>query len=141
MSNGRGRSNRGIVVCVVLTVLGLLGVRLFMLHPFVVRASSMRPTLLSGDLVLASRLAGGLRIPGTKLYLRNPDRPHRGDVWVLRGRVNDRSRMVKRVIGLPGDTLEMRDGLMYINGVDALGRLCGARGRETMASTSLRLAS
>lgn len=117
MTDSRWKINRGFLVCVVLTVVGLTAVRLFVVHPFVVRASSMRPTLLAGDLVLASRLAGGLRIPGTSLHLRKPDLPRRGDVWVLRGRSHDRVRMVKRVIGLPGDTLEMRDGSLYINGL------------------------
>ena len=101
---------------VMAVVLMLAAVRLFGLQPLVVRASSMEPTLLAGDRLLANRLVAGTRIPGTVLRFRGFGGPGRGEVWVLRGRGRNGSSMIKRVIGLPGDVIEMRGRQLYVNG-------------------------
>ena len=92
------------------------GGALFGLQPLVVRASSMEPTLLAGDRLLANRLVAGTRIPGTALRFRGFGGPGRGEVWVLRGRGRNGSSMIKRVIGLPGDVIEMYGRQLYVNG-------------------------
>jgi signal peptidase I len=70
------------------------------------------PTLSDGDRVLVNRLAYGLRIPFSNRIVGG-ELPRRGDVIVFAG---DRSAMVKRVLGLPGDVVAFRDGSPIING-------------------------
>lgn len=79
-------------------------------------SGAMAPTLLAGEQVLVSRLAYGIRVPFTRLRLWG-EPPRRGDV-VLFERPGDRGHdLVERVVGLPGDVVEVRDEVLYVNGV------------------------
>lgn len=78
-------------------------------------SGSMQPTLLVGDNVLVNKLAYDLKIPFTTWHLASWSNPKRGEVVVFYG-PQDRIRMVKRVIGLPGDKIELRDNTLFING-------------------------
>ncbi len=80
-----------------------------------VPTGSMRPTILEGDRILVNKLAFGLRVPFTLRWFVQWDEPARGDVVVLHSPA-DGTRLVKRVVGLPGDTVEMRDNRLLING-------------------------
>lgn len=80
-----------------------------------VPTGSMKPTILEGDLVLVNKLAYDLKVPFTYLRLAQWDNPERGDIVVFFSPY-DGTRLVKRVIGLPGDTLEMRDNVLLLNG-------------------------
>jgi len=80
-----------------------------------VPTGSMNPTILEGDLVYVDKAAYDLRLPLTLKRLAKWDDPERGDVVVFFSPA-DEIRMVKRVIGLPGDTLEMRNNVLVING-------------------------
>jgi signal peptidase I len=84
-------------------------------EPVRVMGNSMRPTLLPGDRILLNKLAYGLRLPGTDRWLLRWGAPRRGDVVVLLMPGDGRS-LVKRVVGGPGDTLEVRDGHLCVNG-------------------------
>lgn len=80
-----------------------------------VPTGSMNPTILEGDMVFVNKAAYDLRFPLTLHRLAKWGHPERGDIVVLFSPEDD-TRLVKRVIGLPGDQLEMRDNILYING-------------------------
>ncbi|WP_218938723.1 signal peptidase I [Oleiharenicola lentus] len=80
-----------------------------------VPTGSMNPTILEGDVVWVNKLAYGLRVPLTQLYLSRWSEPQRGDIVVVLSPL-DGTRLVKRVIGVPGDTVELRDNRLVLNG-------------------------
>ena len=75
----------------------------------------MKPTILEGDRVYVNKLAYDLKVPFTTLHLLEWGNPRRGDIVVFYSPY-DGKRLVKRVIGLPGDTIELRDEALIING-------------------------
>ena len=77
---------------------------------------SMKPSILEGELVLVNKLAYDLKVPFTTLHLSTWGNPLRGDVVVFYS-PKDGTRLVKRVIGLPGDTVELRNEVLYLNGI------------------------
>jgi signal peptidase I len=81
-----------------------------------VPTGSMKPTILEGDLVLVNKLAYDLKVPFTTLHLLQWGDPERGDIAVFFS-PQDGTRLVKRVIGLPGDTIQLRNEMLYVNGV------------------------
>ena len=81
-----------------------------------VPTGSMKPSILEGELVLVNKLAYDFKIPFTTLHLSTWGDPLRGDVVVFYS-PKDGTRLVKRVVGLPGDWVEMRDDVLYLNGV------------------------
>jgi signal peptidase I len=80
-----------------------------------VPSGSMIPTLIDGDRVLVNKLAYDLKLPFTTFELLRWDNPRRGEVIILFSPA-DGLRLVKRVIGLPGDVLELRNDVLWING-------------------------
>jgi signal peptidase I len=84
----------------------------------VVPTGSMKPTILEGDRILVNKLAYDVKIPLTHLSIHQFGDPKRGDIVVFDSKPAD-SRLVKRVIGLPGDIVEMRDNQLAINGIEA----------------------
>ncbi|HTP46104.1 MAG TPA: signal peptidase I [Casimicrobiaceae bacterium] len=84
----------------------------------VVPTGSMKPTILEGDRILVNKLAYDFRIPLTHISLYKFADPRRGDIVVFDSKAAN-TRLVKRVIGLPGDTVEMRDNRLIINGIAA----------------------
>ena len=95
-------------------------------EPFYVPSASMEPTLLIGDALLASKFPYGYSAASMPIHIDVPETgrifgatPKRGDVVVFRW-PGDRSQVwVKRVIGLPGDRIQLREGQVWINGVAA----------------------
>jgi signal peptidase I len=81
----------------------------------IVPTGSMKPTILEGDAVFVNKLAYDLRVPFTKARIARWADPARGDVVVCFA-PDDGQRLVKRVIGLPGDTIELRNEILYVNG-------------------------
>src|SRR6266478_3998787 len=81
----------------------------------VVPSGSMQPTILVGDRVLVNKLAYDLKVPFTTWHIAEWSNPQRGDIVVFFS-PKDGERLVKRVIGLPGDTVESRDDRLIING-------------------------
>ena len=82
----------------------------------VVPSGSMNPTIIEGDRILVDKAAYGLRIPFTSVRLTEGSDPQRGDIVIFPS-PEDGITLVKRVVGLPGDTIEMRDEKLRINGV------------------------
>ncbi|MGA2658764.1 MAG: signal peptidase I [Verrucomicrobiota bacterium] len=80
-----------------------------------VPSGSMKPTILEGDRVFVNKLAYDLKVPFTTLRLAQWSNPHRGEIVVFYS-PHDGQRLVKRVVGLPGDTLELRRNRLILNG-------------------------
>ena len=80
-----------------------------------VPSGSMRPTIVEGDVVLVDRLAYDFKLPLTDLSLARIGDPRRGDIVTFTS-PKDGTRLIKRIVGLPGDTVEMRDDALRING-------------------------
>lgn len=91
-------------------------VRSFIVEPFNIPSSSMVPTLYTGDFIAVNKSAYGLRLPITHTKILDTGSPERGDVAVFRYPVNDKVYFIKRVIGLPGDTVSFDKGVLSING-------------------------
>lgn len=100
----------------VIVVLFLL-IRTFLVQTFVITSGSMEHTLEVGDFLLISKAAYGAVVPGTEMRLPGYADPERGDIIVFRAEHEPNMDLVKRLIGLPGDTLAMRDGVLHVNGV------------------------
>jgi signal peptidase I len=81
----------------------------------VVPTGSMKPTILEGDRVFVNKLAYDLKVPFTTWHVAEWRNPQRGDIVVFFS-PKDGQRLVKRVIGLPGDTIELRNEQLIING-------------------------
>ncbi|MFC5582348.1 signal peptidase I [Rhodanobacter terrae] len=81
----------------------------------VVPTGSMQPTIRIGDRILVDKLAYDVRLPLTHISLLHLADPQRGDIVVLDSRAAH-ERLVKRVIGLPGDRVAMRNNVIFING-------------------------
>ena len=81
-----------------------------------VPSGSMNPTIVEGDRILVDKSAYGLRIPFTTTRLTRGSDPQRGDIAIFSS-PEDGATLVKRIVGLPGDTIEMRDDALLINGV------------------------
>lgn len=81
----------------------------------IVPSGSMKPTIVEGDRVFVNKLAYDLKIPYTTWHIAEWGNPHRGDIVVFYSPADNR-RLIKRVIGLPGDELSMRDNTLFING-------------------------
>lgn len=97
-------------------VLGVCLVRFFVVEPFVVPSSSMRPGLSVGDVIIVDKFSYGIRLPVLNLKLVPTGTPERGDVLVFEYPL-DRSRaFVKRVIGVPGDSVRIDNTGLEING-------------------------
>ncbi len=80
-----------------------------------VPTGSMKPTILEGDRILVNKLAYDLRVPYTGWQIARWDDPSRGDIVVLFS-PSDGTRLVKRVVGLPGDSVAVTDGALVVNG-------------------------
>jgi signal peptidase I len=83
-----------------------------------VPSGSMKPSILIGDRIVVDKLAYDLRIPFTLVRLARWAEPHRGDVVTFPS-PRDETLYVKRVIGLPGDTVELRRNHLFVNGEEA----------------------
>ncbi|MEZ6234891.1 MAG: signal peptidase I [Phycisphaerales bacterium] len=80
-----------------------------------VPSGSMRPTILEGDRIWVNKLAFGLRVPFTHTWVATWDAPARGDIVTLASPANG-TRLVKRIVGLPGDEIAMTGNRLTING-------------------------
>jgi len=78
-------------------------------------SASMHPNLLEGDVVLVNRMAFDLKVPLTDMVLARMGEPARGDIVTFRS-PKDGTLLIKRLVALPGDTVEMRNERLYING-------------------------
>lgn len=104
---------KSLVIAAVLFVV----LRTFLVQTFVITSGSMENTLLVGDMLMVNRAAIGSRIPFTGIRIPGYSEPHRLDVIVFDPPHEEDLKLVKRLMGMPGDTLQMRNQVLYINGV------------------------
>lgn len=97
-------------------VFGLLSIRWFLFEPFTVPSGSMFPNLLVNDYILVNKMKSGIKIPYTDRWLLGPYLPERGQIVVFRS-VRSDAYFVKRLMGLPGDIIKMKEHqVLEING-------------------------
>ena len=120
-------TNRGLVVFVVL---------MFMFRSTFadwndVPSGSMRPTIVEGDRIFVNKMAYDVRVPFTLISLLHVADPQPGDIALFDSSAADK-RLVKRVIGVPGDVVMMRDQRLYVNGQVLAYEIEGGRTIETI---------
>ena len=98
------------------TVLGVLAAKSALADINHVPTGSMKPTILEGDVVVINKLAYDLKVPFTRFRLATWGEPARGDIVVCFSPDED-VRLVKRVVARAGDTVELRDDVLLLNGV------------------------
>jgi signal peptidase I len=124
MSNKKADSFKETVMTVVYAVLIAIGIRTVAYEPFNIPSGSMKPTLLVGDYLFVSKFSYGYSrysfpfglplIPGPgRVFF---DAPERGDVAVFKLPSDNSTDYIKRIIGLPGDSIQVLGGILHING-------------------------
>lgn len=90
--------------------------RSFLVEPFQIPSSSMVPTLQVGDYILVNKYTYGIRLPVLRTKVLALNEPQRGDVMVFFPPHMNDTYFIKRVVGLPGDTVTYRNKELYVNG-------------------------
>lgn len=118
MSTGKQKSAvRDWVEALVVAFVIAMIIRAFILQAYRIPSSSMEDTLLKGDHILATKYNYGLTVPFTTRKIWGGDRvPKRGDIVIFTFPGNHAMDFVKRVIGVPGDTIEVKEKNVYVNG-------------------------
>lgn len=98
-----------------IAVVLFLFIRAFLVEAFKIPSGSMERTLLVGDFLLVNKLVYGAEVPFSGQHLPAVREPQRGDVIVFQWPKEPSKNFVKRLVGLPGDTLAMRDGVLILN--------------------------
>src|SRR5919107_5576653 len=120
-ANGRQRVTLGFIwewfrsVAIALALFFV--VRSFFVEAFKIPTGSMEGTLLVGDFLLVNKMVYGAEVPFTKVKLPALRSPQRGDIIVFQWPLDPTKNFVKRIVGMPGDTVEMRNGNLIRNGV------------------------
>ncbi|SLN77066.1 signal peptidase I [Oceanibacterium hippocampi] len=114
---GFGEAVRTIVYAVLIAV----GIRTFLFEPFNIPSESMLPNLMVGDYLFVSKFSYGYSrhslpfslplVPGRVFF----DQPERGDIAVFKLPADNKTDYIKRIVGLPGDHIQVREGVLYIN--------------------------
>ena len=97
-------------------IISVFFLRSFIVEPFKIPSGSMIPTLLVGDLILVNKFHYGLRLPVINVKVTEGTKPQRGDVMVFRYPPKPSLDYIKRVVGLPGDTVAYLNKRLTING-------------------------
>ena len=97
-------------------IIAVFVLRSFLFEPFKIPSGSMIPTLLVGDLILVNKFTYGLRLPVVNIKITEGNAPQRGDVMVFRYPPKPSMDYIKRVVGVPGDTVAYLNKRLTING-------------------------
>ncbi|MDC3089528.1 signal peptidase I [bacterium] len=126
MTKVKKNSFFGNLKSIIIAIFIALLIRSFIFEPFNIPSGSMKPNLLVGDFIFVSKYSYGFSkhslpfsiplIPG-KIFSNTPER---GDVVVFKTPENNTTDYIKRVIGLPGDKIEIKNGIIFINGSEIL---------------------
>lgn len=106
---------RGWVGTILIALLIATSIKSSIADWYVVPTGSMKPNIVEGDRIFANKLAYDLKVPYTTFHIGRWSDPKRGDIVVFHSPVEDKY-LVKRVIGIPGDRIEMMDNVLSING-------------------------
>lgn len=100
---------------IVIAIILALFIRAFVVQAFKIPSGSMKPTLLIGDHILVNKFIYGIRLPIVNKEIIHIRDPQRQDVIVFQYPVDPSKDFIKRVIGLPGDTVQVIDKKVYVN--------------------------
>jgi len=107
--------------------------RPFVVEAFKIPSASMEDTLLIGDRILVAKFIYGIKVPFTKVHILDFHKPEVGDIFVFKPPTAEESEsrgftwagksqnFIKRIVGLPGDVIEIRNGELYRNGMAIVG--------------------
>lgn len=103
-----------------LIILAILVFRSIIVEPYRIPSGSMIPTLMIGDFILVNKFAYGFKVPfsdtfGDPVYLFGKSSPRRGEIIVFKFPSDPNINYIKRVLAVPGDSIEIRDKIIYIN--------------------------
>jgi signal peptidase I len=110
-----------------LIIVGVFAVRWSLAEPYHVPTGSMEPTIHVGDRILANKAAYSFKLPFTSIDLFPYREPKRGEVVLFRFPKNPSIVYVKRLVGLPGDHIRVKNGFVQINGMWVEGSQSGAQ--------------
>lgn len=118
MDTGKKKKHiiREYIESIVIAILMALIIKAFIVQAFKIPSGSMIPTLKIGDHILVNKFIYGTKIPFTDKIIIPIKRPLRGDIVVFKFPEDEKKDFIKRVVGLPGDTVEIRNKRVYING-------------------------
>jgi signal peptidase I len=116
VSKGKSKSViRDYAEAIIIALLLALVIRAFVIQAFKIPSGSMKSTLLVGDHILVNKFIYGIRLPYWNQELIPISQPKRQDIIVFRYPVDPSKDFIKRVIGLPGDTVRIKDKQVFVN--------------------------
>ncbi len=119
MRRKEGKSKKSVIrdwaESIIIAFLLAAVIRVFFVQAFKIPTGSMRMTLVEGDIILVNKLVYGAKIPFTKFRTPAITAPRRGDVIVFIYPDNPKKDFIKRLVGLPGETVQIKEGTIYIN--------------------------
>ena len=106
---------------IVLIVVSVFAFRSVFFEPFRIPTGSMIPTLMIGDFILVNKMSYGFKVPfsdmfSDPIYITNKSDPKRGEIIVFKFPKDPNVNYIKRVVGLPGDSIELINKVLYVNG-------------------------
>src|SRR5437870_12463741 len=107
---------REYVEAIGIAVLLALVIRTFVVQAFTIPSGSMMDTLLVGDYILVNKFLFGAELPFTDWRMPGLRDPHRRDIIVLKYPQDEKPDFIKRIIGTPGDSIQIRGRQVYVNG-------------------------
>jgi signal peptidase I len=107
---------REYVEAIAIAILLALVIRTFVVQAFTIPSGSMMDTLLVGDYILVNKFLYGPELPFTDIQLPGLRDPARGDIIVFKYPQDEKRDFIKRIVGVPGDTVQVRGGQVFVNG-------------------------
>lgn len=115
MSKDKKSTAREWSEAIIIAILIALFIRTFVVQAFKIPSGSMKPTLKVGDHLLVNKFTYGVKIPFIEKTLIPVNDPERGDIVVFKFPVDRTKDFIKRVVGIAGDTIEIRNKKIYVN--------------------------
>lgn len=118
--NKKGKLRENIEALVIAVLLALF-IRAFIVQAFKIPSGSMQDTLLIGDQLLVNKFIYGVKLPFTNITIIPVKNPQRGEIIVFKYPEDPSKDFIKRVIAVGGDTVEIRNKVLYVNGLKQTG--------------------